>query len=277
MQYKSFVFNGFIWPPACFSYGMPVKASGPELFEGDDVMGSVAVSECWAANSQMGKIPPSTLPFSDLRGETLAQFAAITPEVSRSRGESLFIEGESPKYVFLICSGRIKLSVSSREGRTAILRIAGPGEILGLSAAMSGTPHETSADALELCHVKAIRVSDFLHFLQDYPEASAEATRYLLREYRVVLNNVCRLALPNTVAGRLASLLLEWLDTRHTTTANARRFIVALTQEEIASMTNTSRETVSRVLHQFQQEKLISIKGAAMTILQPQALEQLAV
>jgi CRP/FNR family transcriptional regulator, cyclic AMP receptor protein len=179
--------------------------------------------------------------------------------------------------VFLICSGRIKLSVSSREGRTAILRIAGPGEILGLSAAMSGTAHETSADALELCHVKAIRVGDFLQFLQEYPEASAEATRYLLREYRVVLNNVCRLALPNTVAGRLASLLLEWLDTRHTTTSNTRRFIVALTQEEIASMTNTSRETVSRVLHQFQQEKLISIKGAAMTILQPQALEQLAV
>ena len=227
------------------------------------------------------------LPFSHLRGETLAQFAAIAPEVSRSRGESLFIEGETPKYVFLICSGRVKLSVSSREGRTAILRIAGPGEILGLSAAMSGTLHETSAEAVELCHVKAIRVGDFLHFLQKYPEASAEATKYLLREYRVVLNNVCRLALPITVAGRLASLLLEWLDSRPTNKASDsrnndrrfedRHFIVALTQEEIASMTNTSRETVSRVLHQFQQDKLISIKGAAMTILQPQALEQLAV
>jgi len=92
----------------------------------------------------------------------------------------------------------------------------------------------------------------------------------------VVLNNVCRLALPNTVAGRLATLLLEWLDNRRAT-ASDRRFIVALTQEEIASMTNTSRETVSRVLHQFQQDKLISIKGASVTILQPQALELLAV
>jgi CRP-like cAMP-binding protein len=92
----------------------------------------------------------------------------------------------------------------------------------------------------------------------------------------VVLNNVCRLALPNTVAGRLATLLLEWLDNRRAST-NDRRFIVALTQEEIASMTNTSRETVSRVLHQFQQDKLISIKGASVTILQPRALELLAV
>ena len=216
------------------------------------------------------------LPFCGLKGEALAQFVAIAPEISRSRGESLFQEGETPKCVFVICSGRIKLSVSSREGKTAILRIAGPGEILGLSSAMSGTPHETSAEAVEFCRVKAIRVNDFLRFLQKYPEASAEATTCLLRDYRVVLNNVCRLALPNTVAGRLASLLLEWLDSRPATRSE-RRFIVALTQEEIASMTNTSRETVSRVLHQFQEEKLISIKGASMTILQPKALEQLAV
>jgi CRP/FNR family transcriptional regulator, cyclic AMP receptor protein len=217
------------------------------------------------------------LPFCGLKGEAVAQFIAIAPEISRSRGESLFREGETPKCVFVICSGRIKLSVSSRDGKTAILRIAGPGEILGLSAAMSGTLHETSAEAVELCHVKAVRVNDFMRFLQKYPEASAEATSCLLRDYRVVLNNVCRLALPNTVAGRLASLLLEWLDARPATAGSERRFIVALTQEEIASMTNTSRETVSRVLHQFQQEKLISIKGASVTILQPEALEQLAV
>jgi len=239
-------------------------------------MASPAISGNWTAHNPAATVR-TDLPFCGLKGETLAQFVAIAPEISRARGETLFVEGETPKYVFLICSGRIKLSVSSREGKTAILRIAGPGEILGLSAAMSGTLHETSAAAVELCRFKKIRVSDFLEFLQKYPEASAEATRYLLREYRVVLNNVCRLALPNTVAGRLATLLLEWFDSRPNTTANERRFIVALTQEEIASMTNTSRETVSRVLNQFQQEKLISIKGASMTILQPQALQQLAV
>lgn len=217
------------------------------------------------------------LPFCGLKGEALAQYLAIASETSRSRGECLFREGETPKCVFVICSGRVKLSVSSREGKTAILRIAGAGEILGLSSAMSGTPHETSAEAVEFCRVKAIRVNDFVRFLQEYPEASAEATTCLLRDYRVTLNNVCRLALPNTVAGRLAALLLEWLGSHHAATGNGRRFIVALTQEEIASMTNTSRETVSRVMHQLQEEKLISIKGAAVTILQPKALEQLAV
>jgi CRP/FNR family transcriptional regulator, cyclic AMP receptor protein len=239
-------------------------------------MACAATSWPWMTGTTPGRFH-GNLPFYNLKGEALAQFVAIAPEVSRSRGESLFHEGETPQYVFVVCSGKVKLSVSSREGKMAILRIAGPGEILGLSAAMSGVPHETTAEGLELCRVKTIRVNDFLRFLQKYPEASAEATTCLLRDYRVVLNNVCRLALPHTVAGRLASLLLEWLDSRHAATSNKRRFIVALTQEEIASMANTSRETVSRVLHQFQQDKLISVKGASVTILQPEALEQLAV
>lgn len=238
-------------------------------------MGSLAVNGNWTANSAISGFDGS-LPFGSVKEGTLAHFLEIAPEASRSRGESLFMEGEVPKFVFVISSGRVKLSISSREGKTAILRIAGPGEILGLSAAMSGTPHETSAEALELCSVKTIRVADFMAFVQQHPQAAAEATSCLLRDYRGVLNNVCRLALPNTVAGRLAALLLEWLDARPVTTGDERRFIVALTHEEIAEMTNTSRETVSRILHQFQQDELISIKGASVTILQRQALEELA-
>jgi CRP/FNR family cyclic AMP-dependent transcriptional regulator len=237
---------------------------------------ALALNEVSTSVTQSLAFHPA-LPFSGFSSEAQARYAAIAPEISRARGEFLFTEEEAPKLVFVICSGKIKLSVSSREGRTAILRIAGPGEVLGISAVMSGTPHETSAEAVELCRVRAIHVSDFLRFLQDYPEAAAEATTCLLREYRIVLNNVCRLALPNTAAGRLASLLLEWLGPRRANAAGERRLIVTLTQEEIASMTNTSRETVSRVLHQFQRDKWISIKGASVTILQPQALEQLAV
>jgi CRP/FNR family transcriptional regulator len=287
---KSCLFSMLEWLLACFSKGVPVKTLVPAFCRRKE-MATMAIN----THSVMSPPPPifdGKLPFTRLKNEALAHFEAIAPEVSRSRGEMLFVEGEKPRCVFLILSGRVKLSVSSREGRTAILRVAGPGEILGISAAMSGSAHETTAEAAELCRVKAIRVSDFLQLLQQFPEAAAEATSCLLREYRVALNNVCRLALPNTVAGRLASLLLEWLDAPRATATNDRqgndrqgndrqvndrRFIVALTQEEIASMTNTSRETVSRVLHQFQQDKLIRIKGASVTILQPQALELLAV
>jgi len=237
-------------------------------------MGTMATINPQLANWIPGR-GPNALPFLDLEGDALSKFVAIAPEISRSRMETLFLEGENPTHVFVVCSGRVKLYVSSRDGKATILRIIGAGEILGLSAAMSRSPHEASAEAIEPCRLKAIPVNDFLRYVSKYPEAAAEVTSCLLRDYQAVFNNICRLAVPSTVAGRLASLLLEWLDTHNANGSNPNRLIVSLTQEEIASMTNTSRETVSRVLHQFQQEKLISIKGASVTILQRRSLEEL--
>ena len=213
--------------------------------------------------------------FRNLSGEASTRFNAMGTETHYVRGGTLLAEGEMPQYVFIVRSGRIKISVTSQEGKTIILRIAEAGYVLGLSAALSGSQHEVSAEALEPCSVTAIPVNDFLGLLQRYPEAAMEATRWVLKEYQLVFSDVCRLALPTTVAGRLANLLLDWRKTGHQGQINPR-FTMSLTQEEIAGMTGTSRETVSRVLQQFQREKLISIKGSSLTVLQPQALEQLA-
>jgi CRP/FNR family cyclic AMP-dependent transcriptional regulator len=218
----------------------------------------------------------TNLPFSNLRGEALEQFNAIATEMSYPHGGRLFLEGEAAQCVLVLSSGRVKLSVASREGKIMILRVAGVGDILGLGAAMASKAHEVSAEVLEPCRAKVIRTKDFLAFLQKYPEAATEATRCILNEYQATFSNMCRLALPTTVAGRLANLLLEWLHTRSQRGAKECRMTVALTHEEIAGMTNTSRETVSRVFHQFQRDKLIAIKGASLTVLQPLALEQLA-
>ncbi len=215
-------------------------------------------------------------PFSNLRGEAMAQFNAIAMEMSYPHGGRLFLEGEAPQCILVLCSGRVKLSVASREGKIMILRVAGAGDILGLGAALAAKAHEVSAEVLEPCRAKVIRTKDFLAFLEKYPEAAMEATRCMLNEYQATFSNMCRLALPTTVAGRLANLLLEWLNGRSQRGARECRLTVALTHEEIAGMTNTSRETVSRVFHQFQRDKLIAIKGASLTVLQPQALEQLA-
>ena len=103
-----------------------------------------------------------------------------------------------------------------------------------------------------------------------------EATRWALKEYQTLFDDICRLALPTTVAGRLAGLLLNWLKSRSQSGPTKQRLIVALTHEEIADMAGTSRETVSRTLQQFQRENVINIKGASLTILRPEALEQLA-
>ena len=215
-------------------------------------------------------------PFANLRGEALERFHDLGSELTYSRGDALFVEGQKPQYVYIVRSGRVKLSVTSREGKTMIVRIAESGDVLGLSAAMNSGEHEVTAEAFEFCQITAVRAHDFVDFLQKYPEAAMEATRCVLNEYQMMFKDVCRLGLPTTVAGRLANLLLDWREKRVQSGRDAR-MALTLTQEEIAGMTGTSRETVSRLLQQFQREKLISIKGAFLTVLQPRALEQLAV
>jgi len=210
--------------------------------------------------------------------ETAERFNVMGIEKTYTRGENLFVEGQKAQFVYIVLSGRVKLSVTSRDGKTMILRIAEAGDVLGLSAALNSAEYEISAEAVEYCRVKSVRSQDFLELLKRSPEAAMTATQCLLREHRHMFNDVCRLGLPATVAGRLANLLLDWRREKRVKPGQAEpRLTMTLTQEEIAGMTGTSRETVSRILQQFQREKLISIKGAFLTVLQPEALEQLAV
>jgi CRP/FNR family transcriptional regulator len=229
-----------------------------------------------AAQRQPAVAPQTKLPFSNLKGEALRHFNAIAMEMTYPQGSRLFFETQEPEQIFILTSGRVKLSVTSREGRMMILRIAGEGQCIGLAAVLSDTSHEVSAEVSENCRARVIRAAEFRVFLQKYPEAAMEATRCILSEYQATFSSMCRLTLPSSVAGRLANLLLEWRDGPAGHGQQERRLTVPLTHTEIAEMTNTSRETVSRVFHQFQREKLIAIKGASVTVLQPQALEQLA-
>ena len=216
-------------------------------------------------------------PFSKLTGEAHQRFDNMGVEKTYTRGDNLFVAGQMPGFVYVLLSGRVKLSVTSRDGKTMILRIAEPGDVLGLSAALNSSEYEISAEAAEYCRVKTIRSFELIEFLNKYPAAAMEATQCLLQEHRYMFKDVCRLGLPTTVAGRLANLLLDWRE-RRVKSGNAEpRLTMTLTQEEIAGMTGTTRETVSRVLHQFQKDKLITIKGAFLTVLQPKALEQLAI
>jgi CRP/FNR family transcriptional regulator len=207
----------------------------------------------------------------------LAEFEDTGIEVSHPRGTTLFIEDEMPSHVMVVNSGRVKLSIASRDGRTVIVRVAGKGSVLGLSATLASRAHEVSAEVIENASVRMIPVREFMALLQKRPGAAVAATRLVLEEHDAVFSDVRRFALPATVAGRLASLLLSWLQERSRSGHKENRIIVPLTHEEIASMTGTSRETVSRVLQQLRREKVIAIKGVCLTVLRPKALEQLAV
>lgn len=178
------------------------------------------------------------------------------------KGALLFVEGEQPRGVFVLCRGQAKLTTTSSDGRTLIVKIANPGEILGVSAAMLGRPYEVSAETLEASQVSFIRRDDFLRFLSAYPEACMHTAQQLSEKYEAAQREIRSLGLAHTTSEKLARLLLSWTSAGEET-PQGTRLQVLLTHEEIGQMIGTTRETVTRLLSEFKRQKLISVKGSS--------------
>jgi CRP/FNR family cyclic AMP-dependent transcriptional regulator len=212
--------------------------------------------------------------FCNLTPDALQDYDKIGMMMSHTRGAKLFSEGDPARNVFVICFGQLKISSTSRDGKTMILKIAGPGDVMGLSAVLANVAHEVTAEAIEPCQVKAVRKQEFVDFLGRHGIASMHAAQSLSGEYMTVFHDAKRLALSGSAAGRLARLLLDW--GRSAACGKPEiRFTMALTHEEIANMAGTSRETVTRLLNQFRRDEWITIKGSSLTIVKPEQLESL--
>lgn len=209
--------------------------------------------------------------FCNLSPDALEDFSSLGMQVRLPKGAILFQEDDPGDSLSVICEGQVKLSCTSREGKTLILKIAVPGDLLGLGAILSNSPHEVTAEAIEPTLIKNLRRNDFLAFLEHHGEASVHAAKSLAAEYKAAFFDARRLALSPSAPGRLASVLLEW--GRNAACGKTHmQFTMSLTHEDLANMAGTSRETVTRVLGRLQKEKLIKIHGSSFTILDPEKL-----
>ena len=214
--------------------------------------------------------------FCHLGEDAMAFLESVSVSAECPRGATFFQQGDQCDAVYVLCAGRVKLSTSSSEGRTMILRIADPGYVLGLSAILSEGVHEVTVEALEPCQVKVINRRPLLEMLGKYADAGVGAARALASECGSAFDEVRRIGLPASPAGRVARLLLDWTAEKSWTHNAKASVAMPLTHEELASMTATSRETVTRTLSRFRRDNLITIKGISLTVLQPAALEQLS-
>ena len=213
-------------------------------------------------------------PFCNLGQESRAFLEANSVVMEYPRGSVLFREGDRCSAVFVMCSGKVKVSTTSREGRTMILRIADAGDVLGMSAALTNGDYEVTAEALEPCHARVLHLRHLTSMLAQFGDASMGVARALAEDYKAAFDEARLIALPATPAGRLARLILDWADDARKA---ASPFIsMPFTHEELAAMTATTRETVSRTLSRFRTDKIISTRGVALTVLQPRALEHLS-
>lgn len=213
--------------------------------------------------------------FCNLSGGALKALDSIKFSSGYPKGAVLFAEQEAPRGVFILCKGRVKLSINSSEGKTVILRIAEPGEVLGLHAVVSGQPYQASAETLEPCEVNFVRREDFLRFLRDNPEASLRAAQQLSQNYHVACEQVRSIGLAHSAMGKLAGFLLLWA-AKGQRTQQGTRVLLTLTHEEIGQMIGLSRETVTRTMGDFKRRQFVASKGATVVIQNKGALEQFA-
>jgi len=214
--------------------------------------------------------------FCDLPGPALQEFEGIKYATAYPKGAVLFVEGQAPRGIFVLCKGRVKLSICATDGKTLIVKIAEPGEVLGLSASVSGKPYELTAETIDPCQVNFVKRDDFLRFLRDQPEACFKVAEQLSEKYNTACHEVRSLGLSHSAGEKLAKLLLEWSTKNGESAKQEPRMKLALTHEEIAQMIGTSRETVTRLFADLKKRQIVQAKGSTLIIRNKAALKLIA-
>jgi CRP/FNR family transcriptional regulator len=189
------------------------------------------------------------------------------------KGAMLFIEGQQPRGVFVLCAGKAKLSTSSREGKTIITKLSEAGDVLGLNSVISSRPYEVTAEMMEPGQANFIPRESLLQFLKDHGEVALRVAEQLSRNYYTAYEEIRTLGLATSPSEKFAKLLLSW--SPKAANGDGAQVKLTLTHEEIAEIIGTTRETVSRLFSEFKRKQLLQLKGSTLIIRNRPALEKI--
>jgi CRP/FNR family transcriptional regulator len=214
--------------------------------------------------------------FCDLPASALQVFENIKYPTAYPKGAVLFVEGQAPRGIFVLCKGRVKLCMSAMDGKTVILQIAGLGEVLGLGATVSGKPYELTAETIDPCQVNFVKREEFLRFLKDHVDACFKVAEQLSAKYNNTCHELRSLGLSQSAGEKLANLLLEWSSKNGEASKLEPRLNLSLTHEEIAQRIGTSRETVTRLFADLRKRQIVQRKSSTLVIHNKAALRLIA-
>lgn len=214
--------------------------------------------------------------FCGLSPSALQSLNEVSHKSILPAGAILFVEGQSPRGMFILCSGKVNLSTTSREGKILILKTADAGEALGLSASISGKGYESTAETATPCMLNFVDRKQFLELMQSHSEVGMHTAQSLSRDFQSAYRDIHDLVLTRSSAGKLARLLLSHSPTQGVEAAETR-IHSSMTHEEMAQRIGSSRETVTRLLSDLKKKQLIRLDGPTLVIRDRSALEALAV
>ena len=212
--------------------------------------------------------------FCQMPDRLMSEFSKMGRITFYRDNATLLAEGQIPRGITIVCSGRAKLSVQARDGKTVILKIAGDRDVLGLSAVVSGRPSPMTVTTLGFCQIKFIEQDDFLRLIATDNQTAMACAAMLAREVTSTFGDVHDLLLARSSTEKLARLLLSWV-AREPHNRDLR-VESEFTHEEIAQMIGSSRETVTRLLSDMKRKELIRIEGSMLVIPNRIALQAIA-
>ncbi len=195
----------------------------------------------------------------------MAEIAAITMERAYEKGRSVYLAGKKEKRLYVIHSGRVKISRYSPSGKVQVLRVLGPGDFMGELTILNDTPLPDYAEAMEDCAMCVIEGDKLKALMLKYPSIALrvmEALSSRLERAEALIEDISL----HPAEQRLAQALLE-------ASGGRRSFDLVLSKGDFASQLGMTQETLSRKLAGFQDRGLIELRGLrGIVILDPEAL-----
>ncbi len=210
--------------------------------------------------------------FCDLEPEALDQLCRYAKHTTLKRGTTIVTKGDPGNSLIVVISGTIKISVSSPDGRSAILNLIGPGEIFGEVAIFDGRARTADATANTNCEIYVIDRRDFIPFVRSQPTLAMKFIELLCTRLRWTSDQVEEVILQN-LPGRLASALLR-LTEKHKLAPAGRT--IAITQQEISEMVGMTRESINKQLRAWAARNWVRLEHGAIVVLNAVPLEELA-
>jgi len=196
--------------------------------------------------------------------------------VNLPKHAKLLEEGQLPEGLFVLLRGSVKLFVSLKCGKTLILRIVQSGEVLGLSATMLTKPAEYTAETLSSTQFLYVPRKDFLGLLDRHPEICISVVEVLSHHLRQAVNMIHYSSGSQPAIEKLGDLLESWFAENGEATDRGIELKLPLTQEEIGQMIGISRETVSRLLAELEEQGILELEGSRVCVLKGCHLEDLS-
>jgi CRP-like cAMP-binding protein len=209
--------------------------------------------------------------FCDLDSDALDQLCRYAKHATLKRGSTIFSKGDHGNSLVAVISGTIKISISSPDGRSAILNLIGPGEIFGEVALLDGQARTADCTANTNCEIFVIDRREFIPFVRSQPALAMKFIELLCARLRWTSDQVEEVILQN-LPGRLASALLR-LTEKHRLATGSRT--IAITQQEISEMVGMTRESINKQLRVWAARDWVRLEHGAIVVLDAVPLQAL--